>query len=89
MAGNTKALRDRIKSVTSTLQLTKAMGLVASSKIRKANKAMMNAREYTASFEKTISLLTGDESAKESPFMQKSEGAVRLVVIAGDRGLAG
>ena len=47
MAGNTKALRVRIKSVTSTLQLTKAMGLVASSKIRRANIAMEKAREYT------------------------------------------
>ena len=43
MAGNTKALRIRIKSVTSTLQLTKAMGLVASSKIRRANEAMQKA----------------------------------------------
>ena len=55
MAGNTKALRVRIKSVNSTLQLTKAMELVASSKIRRANEAMQKAREYTASLEKSIS----------------------------------
>ena len=90
MAGNMKVLRQRIKSVTSTQQLTKAMGLVASSKIRKANKAMTKAREYVSSFEKTISLLTSDESAKESPFLaQRNEGRTRLIVIAGDRGLAG
>ncbi len=90
MAGNTKILRNRIKSVTSTLQMTKAMGLVASSKIRKANQAMIRSREYAASFEKTISLLTSDESAKESPFMARRDtGRTRLVVIAGDRGLAG
>ena len=46
MAGNTKDLRVRIKSVGATLQLTNAMGLVASSKIRRANEAMVKAREY-------------------------------------------
>ena len=85
-----KVLRQRIKSVTSTQQLTKAMGLVASSKIRKASAAMMKAREYVVSFEKTMSLLSGGEDAKESPFLaQRDEGRTRLVVIAGDRGLAG
>ena len=46
MSQNTKALRIRIKSVNSTMQLTNAMGLVASSKIRRANEAMMKARDY-------------------------------------------
>jgi F-type H+-transporting ATPase subunit gamma len=54
---NTKALRVRIKSVKSTEQLTKAMGLVASSKIRRANIAMYKAREYIASLEKSMSYL--------------------------------
>ena len=57
MGADIKQLRVRIKSVDSTLHLTKAMGLVASSKIRKANSAMTKAREYAKSFEKTISLL--------------------------------
>ena len=43
MGADTKILRTRIKSVDSTLHLTKAMGLVASSKIRKANEAMLKA----------------------------------------------
>lgn len=90
MAGNTKALRVRIKSVTSTLQLTKAMGLVASSKIRRANDAMAKAREYTAAIENTISLLTADPETAKSPYMAvRDTGRTRLVVIAGDRGLAG
>ena len=45
MGANTKALRTRIKSVDSTLHLTKAMGLVASSKIRRASEAMMKSRQ--------------------------------------------
>ncbi len=90
MAGNTKALRVRIKSVTSTLQLTKAMGLVASSKLRRANDAMLKARDYTAAIESTISLLTADPETARSPYMAVRDTArTRLVVIAGDRGLAG
>lgn len=90
MAGNTKALRVRIKSVTSTLQLTKAMGLVASSKIRRANEAMNKGRQYSEVLERTISALTADSDCAKSPYMQKREpNRTCLVVIAGDRGLAG
>lgn len=90
MAGNTKALRVRIKSVSSTLQLTKAMGLVASSKIRRANKAMQKGRDYAAALQQTIGLLTADRECLKSPYMQQRDTQrTRIVVIAGDRGLAG
>ena len=46
MGADIKSLRTRIKSVDSTLHLTKAMGLVASSKIRRAMEAMNRGREY-------------------------------------------
>ncbi len=90
MTGNTKALRVRIKSVTSTLQLTKAMGLVASSKIRRANDAMLKAREYTDALERAIASLTCAAECQKSPYMRQRDGnRTRLIVIAGDRGLAG
>ncbi len=90
MSENTKALRVRIKSVNSTLQLTKAMGLVASSKIRRANEAMFKGREYLSALDKTISLLTADRECAKSPYMQKREPKkTRIIIIAGDRGLAG
>ncbi len=90
MSGNTKALRIRIKSTTSTLQLTKAMGLVASSKIYRANLALKKAREYSAAFDKAITELTSDQECQNSPFMKESEeNRTRIIVIAGDRGLAG
>ncbi len=90
MAGNTKALRVRIKSVTSTLQLTKAMGLVASSKIRKANDAMLKAREYIKAMEDAVALLCASSECLKSPYMCKRDGGrTRIIVIAGDRGLAG
>lgn len=90
MTGNTKTLRQRIKSVTSTLQLTNAMGLVASSKIRKANDAMQKGRSCRESLEKTVALLTTDRECLKSPFMQKRESSrTKVIIIAGDRGLAG
>ena len=90
MAGNTKTLRVRIKSVTSTLQLTKAMGLVASSKIRRANEAMLKAREYSDALENAVSLLTGARECLKSPYMRKEENPkTKIIIIAGDRGLAG
>ena len=90
MAGNTKELRSRIKSVSSTLKLTNAMGLVASSKIRRANEAMVKGREYLMALDETISHLTSDPECAKSPYMRESDGArTRIIVIAGDRGLAG
>ncbi len=90
MAGNTKALRVRIKSVTSTLQLTKAMELVASSKIRKASEAMVRVREYSRALDSTVDLLTRERECEKSPYMQKRDGGrARIIIIAGDRGLAG
>ena len=72
MAGNTKSLRLRIKSVTSTLQLTKAMGLVASSKVRRANISMFKAREYREALSKSVSVLTADSEASKSPYMREN-----------------
>lgn len=90
MGADIKQLRTRIKSVDSTLHLTKAMGLVASSKIRKATDAMNKGKQYAVALSETIEQLTSYEECKKSPYMRKSEGGtVCLLVIAGDRGLAG
>ena len=89
MGADTKSLRLRMKSVDSTLHLTKAMGLVASSKIRRANDQMMRAREYATAVKTVIEELSVRPECQKSPYMQEREGETRLVVIAGDRGLAG
>ncbi len=90
MSANTKSLKLRIKSVDSTLHLTKAMGLVASSKMRRANLAMSAAREYEAALQNLVDILTAAPECAKSPFMRKTEGnKTKLIVIAGDRGLAG
>ncbi len=91
MSANTKALKLRIKSIDSTLHLTKAMGLVASSKMRRANVAMTAGREYAAAVGSLMELLTACPECSKSPFMRTfaDGGKTRLIVIAGDRGLAG
>lgn len=90
MSADIKTLRTRIKSVDSTLHLTKAMGLVASSKIRRATDAMLKSRQYAKALEDTVSQLTAYEECRKSPYMAKRDGnRLLLLVVAGDRGLAG
>lgn len=89
MGADTKTLRTRIRSIDSTLHLTKAMGLVASSKIRRANESLANGRQYAESLETLIDMLTACPECKMSPFMREGGERTRLIVIAGDRGLAG
>ena len=90
MAANIKSLKTRIKSVDSTLHLTKAMGLVASSKIRKANLKMSAGRQYREAIGSIVDLLTVCPECERSPYLRMSEGEkTKLIVIAGDRGLAG
>lgn len=86
---DTKGLRTRIKSVNSTLHLTKAMGLVASSKIRRANEAMFKSRQYAEGFESIISLLASSAECAKSPYLRNGGERTKLIIIAGDRGLAG
>ena len=90
MGANIKNLRIRIKSVDSTLHLTTAMGLVASSKIRRAQINMNKANEYADAVQGLIGALTAGGECRSSVYMQQREGdRIKLVVIAGDRGLAG
>lgn len=90
MGANTKALKSRIRSVDSTLHLTRAMGLVAASKIRRATESMNNSKQYADAFGDVIDLLTACPESARSPYMQPREtNRTRLIVIAGDRGLAG
>lgn len=90
MGVDIKSLKNRIKSVDSTLHLTKAMGLVASAKIRGATNVMNKSREYSNAIDDTIKSLSSAKSVEKSVFMQNGEaGRICLVVIAGDRGLAG
>ncbi len=89
MGADIKSLRTRIRSVDSTLHLTKAMGLVASSKIRRATRNMMQSREYAGALEELVDVLRSSPECARSPYMQAGGTGTRVIVIAGDRGLAG
>ena len=84
---NVKAIRNRIKSVDSTKHITKAMELVASSKIRRASERMEKSREYREIMLDAFAELSGEESV----YSVKRDESMPCVyiVIAGDRGLAG
>ena len=85
-----KDIKRRIKSVESTMQITKAMELVASSKLRKAKEKADKARPYFDALYETMCEIQAENPSFLSPFTRKAgEGKSLLVVIAGDRGLAG
>jgi F-type H+-transporting ATPase subunit gamma len=89
MGADIKSLRVRIRSVDSTLHLTKAMGLVASSKIRRATRDMNRTREYATALDDVVGVLRASPECERSPYMTPKGKGTRLIVIAGDRGLAG
>lgn len=89
MPQDIKSLRNRIKSVKSTLHLTKAMGLVASSKIRRAQEARLKSQQYRNALGSIVDVLSASQECEKSPYMKKQEGKAKIIVIAGDRGLAG
>lgn len=89
MGADIKSLRTRIRSVDSTLHLTKAMGLVASSKMRRANLNMNRGREYAEAMNEVVDVLRASPECARTPYMATTAEGTRLIVIAGDRGLAG
>ena len=89
MGSDIKTLRSRIRSVDSTLHLTKAMGLVAASKIRRATRVMSQSREYASAMEDVVSVLSSSPECERTPYMKPAGEGTRIIVIAGDRGLAG
>ena len=91
MAGaSMKAIKLRIKSVESTMQITKAMQLVATSKLRRAKERMENSRPYAAISREAIMAAVAQCNDPQVMFVTPREVKNRCyVVIAGERGLAG
>ncbi len=89
-SANMKDIKRRIKSVKSTMQITKAMELVASSKLRKAREKADSAKLFFDALYDTMWEITAENSTFESIYFSGREvKTVMFVVIAGDRGLAG
>ena len=91
MAGvSTKDIKNRIRSMESTKQITKAMEMVAASKLRKAQNQVLNSRPYFETLYATIHDIANADREFSSPYLEKrAVKKTAFVVIAGDRGLAG
>ena len=91
MAGlSTKAIKTRIKSMQSTRQITKAMELVAASKLRSAQAKAISSRPYFQTLYAAMDEIADTNNDFTSPYLHANpDGKPVYVVIAGDRGLAG
>ncbi len=83
-------IKSRIKSVTGTMQITKAMELVATSKLRRARERIEASRPFHEIIGEAIDEIQASEKLSDLVWSAESEGKHPLyIVIAGDRGLAG
>ena len=91
MAGvSTKEIKNRIRSMESTKQITKAMEMVAASKLRRAQAQVQSSRPYFEILRNTIDEIVANNRDFSSPYLTKrAVRKVLYIVIAGDRGLAG
>ena len=85
-----KDIKLRIKSVESTMQITKAMELVASSKMRRAKERVEHSRPYFETLYESLTKIAAADPRARNPYLRRDDiKRTLLVVIAGDRGLAG
>lgn len=85
-----KDIKNRIRSVESTMQITKAMELVASSKMRRAKLHAERTRPYFTTLHATLADIAAGSRDFASPYVrQRPVNRVCYVLIAGDRGMAG
>lgn len=91
MAGQLKEVRNRIKSVQSTQQITKAMKMVSAAKLRRAQDAITQMRPYAQKLQEMLSNIVsntdGDTHIKLAE--ERAVEKVLLIVITSDRGLCG
>jgi F-type H+-transporting ATPase subunit gamma len=85
-----KEIRGKIKSVENTKKITKAMEMVAASKMRKAQDRMRATRPYSEKVRQIVGNLSLANPEYSHPFMVKNEGkAAGFVVVTTDKGLCG
>ncbi len=87
---NLKEVRNRIASVNSTQQITKAMKMVSAAKLKRATNAIVQLRPYATKLKEMLSNLSSSLEDGASPFLQEREPVrVLVVVVTSNRGLAG
>ncbi len=91
MSGKLKEVRERIKSVQSTQQITKAMKMVSASKLRRAQQAITEMRPYANRLDKMMkNIVSNLEGDVQSPYIAvRDTRKVAIVVITSNRGLCG
>lgn len=82
-------IKARMKSVRGTMQITKAMELVATSKLRRAKERLESARPFKELLAEAVREVLCDSCLDGSPWVGRNGGRALIVAIAGDRGLAG
>ena len=83
-------IKRRIRSVTSTKQITKAMQLVAASKLRRAQESATGPQDYTEAAKEILSQLSsGVEAQRNTLFQVRAVERVLTIIVGGDRGMAG
>jgi len=91
MSGQLKEVRNRIKSVQSTQQITKAMKMVSAAKLRRAQDAIIQMRPYAQKLQEMLSNIVSNTEGEVGGSLATDRGAERvlIIVITSDRGLAG
>jgi F-type H+-transporting ATPase subunit gamma len=91
MSGQLKEVRNRIKSVQSTQQITKAMKMVSAAKLRRAQDAITQMRPYAQKLQEMLSNIVSNAEGEVGGNLAADRGNERvlLIVITSDRGLAG
>jgi F-type H+-transporting ATPase subunit gamma len=91
MAQQLRAIKRRISSVQSTQKITRAMELIASARIRRAQQRVEAARPYAEEMQRLMASVTRNAGNLDHPLLTPREegGRVGMIVITSDRGLAG
>lgn len=90
MPGALKEVRNRIKSVQSTQQITKAMKMVSAAKLRRAQEAIIQMRPYAQKLQEMLSnIVSGSDDTGAELAVERTPEKVLVIVVASDRGLCG
>src|SRR5687767_1400428 len=84
-----KDIRKRIGSVQNTRQITRAMKMVATAKLRRAQEAILSARPYAYRIYAILLSLAKREGNTHPLLVERPEKRVRVIILAGERGLCG
>src|SRR5262245_3222525 len=86
-------LRRRVRAVKNTQQITKAMKMVAASKLRRAQEHIMSARPYAVQMQRVLSSVAARVDSSVHPLLAlrepRPDGRTLVIVVTGDKGLCG